>query len=404
MSNVKRKHPFWMKAAICCAGYGVMSDGIVIPLLNALLSEYPDTGLFLQNFIISGNTLIALPSCFLTGLLLKRVTKKRLLTFGTALFLVAGLGCAFAPNMLWLGILRGLDSAADGILTVVTSAMIVELFDTEAEQAKLFGWYNAMSCVFSAVITVFAGYAAYVSWRVGFLINGISVISLLLVIFFIPETRITDQPDSREESSIQDWERDLVFRPWDYLFTSLCLLLMYCIQALFMYMCDVYIDEKGFGGSVVTGYLSSGMMIASFVSSLLAAPVLERYHNKSYYVMTIALVCAGTWLFYYFCENVTALFIVTILSCLVQNWMMIYWSLYVSRTVPKKQRGICISIYTALTYLGASLSPYLLNLWEGLFHDGTVTGSCLYGGYLFLIIGGLYFLRGLRSRRHPECL
>lgn len=167
-----------LKIAICCAGYGIISDAIIVPLVTSLFGEngeFPQTGLFIQNYIISGNSIGAIFAIGLSGWLMKYVSKRKLLIAGTTLFFVASVSCAFINNVMMLAILRTLSTASAGILSVVTTALIIEMWRTEKEQGQMFGWYNATSAIFGTIITIASGYAVLRSWRLSFLINAISI-------------------------------------------------------------------------------------------------------------------------------------------------------------------------------------------------------------------------------------
>jgi MFS family permease len=398
-----RYRRFWTKAAICTAGYGMMSDSVFAPLINAIFRQFPSTGQFLQNYIISGAAIVSVATGLLAGVFMKRVSKRRLLIWGTCLFFVGGVGCAIAPDMIWLAVFRSLDAASDGILTVTAAAMIVELWHTEREQSRMYGWYNAATCLFGAVVSVGAGYAATVSWRLGFAINAISILSVILCILFVPETGITDG-ESEAEAPLEDWEKNLRWRPGAFLLTMLAFAVINILTLVIVVLMDVYVSEQGIGNSVQTGYLSSLWTLFGLVGSMTATEVMLRFRNRKLYA---ALFCAASSLVlltYSLAHSFALAAAATAVKAVMDGWFFIYYNLYTARTVPRRQRGVCLAIFMTLQYADSAAAPYVPALVGKLTGSGTVAASCLFAAAVTGAMAVIYLGVGIVNRKKLEII
>jgi MFS transporter, DHA1 family, multidrug resistance protein len=124
------------------------------------------------------------------GPLSDRFGRKPPLYFGLAVYVLASLGCALAPNVDTLTALRFLQAASGCAGTVVARAMVRDLF-TGADAIR----------VFSRVLLVFgvgpilaplvgSGVLIWFGWREIFLLlTAIGVLSLALIVIRLPETR-----------------------------------------------------------------------------------------------------------------------------------------------------------------------------------------------------------------------
>ena len=394
---------FWTKAAICTAGYGMMSDSVFAPLVNAIFGQFPDTGLFLQNYIISGAAIVSVVTGLLAGVLMKRVSKRRLLIWGTCLFFVGGVGCAAAPDMVWLAVFRSLDAASDGILTVTAAAMIVELWHTEREQSQMYGWYNAATCLFGAIVSVGAGYAATRSWRLGFAINAVSILSVVLCILFVPETGITDGK-SEQDAPLEDWEKDLRWRPGAFLLTMLAFAVINILTLVIVVLMDVYVSQQGIGNSVQTGYLSSLWTLFGLVGSMTATTVMLRFRNRKLYAALFCAVSALVLLAYSLAHSFALAAAATAVKAVMDGWFFIYYNLYTARTVPRRQRGVCLAVFMTLQYADSAAAPYVPAMVGRLTGDGTVAAACLFAAAVIGVMAGLYLVIGIVNRKNPAAI
>jgi MFS transporter, DHA1 family, multidrug resistance protein len=124
------------------------------------------------------------------GPIADRFGRKPPLYFGLAVYIVASLGCAVAPNVDTLIWLRFLQAAGGCAGTIVARAMVRDLF-TGADAIRV---YSRVLLVFGVgpilAPIVGSGVLLWFGWReIFFLLTAIGVLSLVLIIVRLPETR-----------------------------------------------------------------------------------------------------------------------------------------------------------------------------------------------------------------------
>jgi len=115
--------------------------------------------------------------------------RKRVLFFGTGVFLVGSTLCGFAPSMLALILFRALQGLGAGAILPIASTIIGDIY-SPAERAKIQGWLSSV-WGFAGVVGPLLGafIVSQLHWSMIFWINvpvGVGAIAALAV--FFPET------------------------------------------------------------------------------------------------------------------------------------------------------------------------------------------------------------------------
>jgi DHA1 family bicyclomycin/chloramphenicol resistance-like MFS transporter len=126
--------------------------------------------------------------------LFDRFGRKPPLYFGLGLFILAGIGCSFAPNVETLIAFRFLQGVGSCAAMVIPRAIIRDLH-TGHEAARLMATTMLVFSV-SPILAPLAGstLTAFFSWRVIFwAIAAIGLAGLAVVVFLLPETHKPDE-------------------------------------------------------------------------------------------------------------------------------------------------------------------------------------------------------------------
>jgi EmrB/QacA subfamily drug resistance transporter len=120
--------------------------------------------------------------------------RRKLFVIGIAIFALASIGCAAAPNVLMLIIARAIQGIG-GALAVPESLALISVTFSGDERGKAIGTWSGFASLTGAAGPVIGGYLAQTaSWRWVFLIN----VPLALVVLAIAVLRV---PESREENA-----------------------------------------------------------------------------------------------------------------------------------------------------------------------------------------------------------
>ena len=172
-----------MKVALWTAGYGALSDSVIVPLLSAILEEFSDASETMRNLFVSGaSAVMAMIFAMLTGVLMRHFSKRKLLILGTTLFAIGGIGGAFAHSMEFLLLTRMFDGMSDGIIMTTAASLVAQLFPDEKERSSFFSYNTVFSALFGMATASIAGVLCVKSWRLGFLANGLAFVPVILAI------------------------------------------------------------------------------------------------------------------------------------------------------------------------------------------------------------------------------
>ena len=399
----------WTKLAICTAGYGMMSDNVIFPLLNAIYNDFPDSSTFMQNFIVSGAGVFSIAFGLLSGLLMKKLGKKRLLVIGTIIFTVGGILGYFSKSMEFLAFTRLVDAASDGILTAVTAVMIVDIWKDEKEQCSMISNYNLASCIFGIIMSISAGYLALVNWRYAFLVNAISIISVVLCIFFVPDDDPADS-ESRAAKSGAPTDGNALAGPEKGRTWILVLgLLAYCIVQSANYMpsflIDLLVAEKKLGNSVLSGYLTSILTAAGIISFLTSAKAYNHFKNPHVFIGVITAAITLELILYGESNNAFLIGLVHFMNGFFGSWLLVYFEMFIAKNAPEKSRSIWMSAATSMIYLDGLLAVYIPKIINAFAGDGTISRAATISGYGVGLIAAVYIVICIiESRRTPAAV
>lgn len=390
-NGLSDRHPLLMRIAICTAGYGMMSDNVVFPILNEIFKTYPNSSVVLKNFVVSGAGVFSIFFGILTGILMKYISKKRLLIMGTIIFAIGGVGGAFSTSMEFLAVTRAIDAASDGILTAVTASMIVDLWHDKSDQSRMFSWYNIFSNLFGVLLALSAGYLALINWHYAFLTNGFAVMSTVLCIFFVKDVGTDSDKDVVEAEDYFE-KSGLTWQPLLIIFG----LLIYAIGQTLGYvpgfLISIMVDEKNLGGTVFSGYLTSVLTFSGVGAYLIATPLFMKFKNHRFFALIIFAIEAADLFLYAGSTNQGAMLVAAALNGISGSWILVYFDMLVARFTPKKRRGFVMSIATSLIYLDGLLAPFVPYLVDSVFHQSTISAACVFSGTVVSILTAIYLI------------
>lgn len=233
------------------------------------------------------------------------VGRKPPLYFGIVVFALGSIGCGLAPSITWLIVFRFVQGLGAAAVMVIPRAVIRDLH-TGVDATRLMSLVMLVFSV-SPILAPLAGSGLIVpfGWRAVFAaVTVASVLSFLLVVFMLPETR---PPEERVEVSVRSVLNGFgeLFRDWRFL--GLTFIGGFGMASFFAFLASssfIYIGHFGLtptqyglafslnaigfiGASQFSGYLAARFGIARVVS--VAA--------TCFMVMTVALfavVVAGS--------------------------------------------------------------------------------------------------------------
>jgi DHA1 family bicyclomycin/chloramphenicol resistance-like MFS transporter len=255
------------------------------------------------------------------GPLLDRFGRKPPLYVGLIVFILASFGCAFAPNIYTLIVLRLIQGIGGCAARVGSTAMVMDFFHAK-ESAKIFSMLFLFIAVSPLLAPSIGGFMILmVSWRAVFFILGAVVTAILaLVYFWLPEGHKPDPTISLHPVPIIKEYIAILKNPR---FATYALAGAFAFAGLFSYVAGspiifmegFHLSTQAYSG--VFALLAGGFIGGSQLNVLL----LRKFSSEKLFraalilqVITGLVFMTGTWFGWYGLPAVLLLFFI-FLSC-----------------------------------------------------------------------------------------
>ncbi|MBS1618715.1 MAG: multidrug effflux MFS transporter [Bacteroidetes bacterium] len=234
----------------------------------------------------------------LYGPLLDRFGRKRPLYIGMVLYILASIGCATAPSIEMLLAMRFLQALSGCVASVAAMAMVLDFFPPERSSrifsslVLILGASPLLAPSVGGVIVDIAG------WRyVFYVLSAITVLMLLMVMFFLPEGHESDSTVSLRPRHILSGFRDILSEPR---FSIYALAGTFSFSGLFVYVAGspgIFLGEFHVSPhyySLIFAALSLGFIGSSQANHLLAT----RYSTETIFRTTLTVQVVASVLFF----------------------------------------------------------------------------------------------------------
>ena len=160
MAGVQTNRKWWTLGAVCVATFMLLLD---ITVVNTALPKIQQDlgGSFSDLQWIVDAYALSLAALVLTaGSLADRLGRRRVFVAGLAIFSVASLLCALAPDPTLLNVARGLQGVGGAVMFAVSLALVAQEFPSGPERGLAMGIYGASIGVSVAVGPLIGGVPA----------------------------------------------------------------------------------------------------------------------------------------------------------------------------------------------------------------------------------------------------
>jgi MFS transporter, DHA1 family, multidrug resistance protein len=232
--------------------------------------------------------------CFgqmLLGPLLDRYGRKRPLYGGLTIYILSSIGCAFAPTIEVLIMLRFFQAAGGCVGIVAPRAIIRDVFPVE-ENARIFSLLILILGVSPIIAPTTGGYiTAHFGWHSIFIIlSVITFLILLAVIFYLPESRQPDPTFSLKPKPILASFHKVITHPQFYTYsltgaTASAGLYAYLAGSPFVFMELYHVTGQHYGW--IFALIAAGLIASSQLNNML----LRKYTSSQIIRATLSLQC-----------------------------------------------------------------------------------------------------------------
>lgn len=237
---------WWTLGAVCVATFMLLLDITVVnTALPAIQRDLGGSFTDLQ-WVIDAYALSLAALVLTAGSLADRLGRRRVFAAGLAVFTVASLLCALAPDPTFLNLARGLQGVGGAIMFAVSLALVAQEFPSGRERGMAMGVYGATIGIAVAIGPLLGGVLTdALGWQSVFLLNvPIGAAAVVVTYWKLAE--------SRDPSATRiDWAGLVSFS------TALFLLVLALVRG----------NDEGWGSATIVGlFAAAAALLAAFVA------------------------------------------------------------------------------------------------------------------------------------------
>ena len=255
------------------------------------ISRYFNISEGMVQYTIAVNFLGFCIASLLYGALSDSYGRRPIMVIGNGLMLAGALGCVWSPSIEMLLLARFVQGIGASTSAVVVFAMLADCYQG-TEALKKIGIMNSALTIFMSVAPIAGSFLNQaIGWRGNYAVVAVlSLLSWLLLAFFLPETR-----EERSSFSMKQLARDYkhVFSSSVFVYASNVPSLL-CAAYMAFIACAAFLYTKTFGLSLNGYALHQGIIVGSFsIMSIFAGGFMERFGKKKSVLIGMGFFSCG---------------------------------------------------------------------------------------------------------------
>lgn len=288
--NMKPHSIFLVYALAALAALAPFAIDTYLPAFHIMGAELVATDLQIQQSL----TFYLLPYAAMTlwhGAISDAIGRITTIKWGLSIFVLASIGCAFAPNVEILWFFRALQGASGGAGNTVARAMVRDLFEGAAAQ-RVMATIQMLFGIAPAVAPIIGGLLLGFHWQAIFIFLAVYAwLSLWAAVTFLPETM---PPEKRMKLSAKNVLASYKTIFGDAEFAKICMAIGANFSGFFVYVLasPVFLGKHLHLTPQQYGYLFiptvTGMVLGSFLARRAAGLFIAKKVVK----------CAYVWMFF----------------------------------------------------------------------------------------------------------
>lgn len=246
-----------------------------LPAFHIMAAAFGTDELAIQQSL----TLYLLPYALMTlchGAISDAIGRITTIKWGLAIFMLASVGCAFAPNVQTLWLFRALQGMSGGAGNTVARAMVRDLF-SGAQAQRVMATVQLLFGIAPAIAPILGGILLGIHWQAIFIFLALyAAIALWMAVRYLPETMTADKRIAFSITGIvQTYGKMLKHKVFLGLIT--CLGLNFSAFFIYVLASPVFLVKHLHLNSQQFGYLFvptvTGMMLGSWISRYTAGKI-----------------------------------------------------------------------------------------------------------------------------------
>lgn len=333
------------------------------PILAVIALAFPGENV---NLLVALPPLCIIPASLIAAKLSYYISRKTILTIGQILFIIGGLGGAFAPSFEFLLVTRVFFGLGCGLVYPVVPTLISYFF-AGRERVGMMGGANAVGSIIAMVFSTLSGTLAVIGWHVPFFVNVFFIFVLIMQIIFLPKVPPEkDMEFSKKAAELAPEQKRIGVRAWMgilLMFVSMTIGMVYLLKMA------IFVQETGIGDSTMAGLASSSTTCTALVVSLVFVRIFK--HLKRYTVLLSMSAIAIAFTLLAFASSPTGVFAGAIVYGVYLGSIIPYLQTSISGLVHPYRRTHALSILSMAMFAGQAASSVYVSFVEGIVGTST---------------------------------
>ena len=329
----------------------IMSVITISPALPQMVIAFSDVtnAEFLVKLVLTLPALMIAIFAPITGRLIDRHGRLRILWLSLVLYAVSGTAGYFLNNLYHILISRALLGISVGMSMTIVITLIADYFDGK-ERQKFVGLQIAFMSMGGILFIGLGGILADLSWRYPFLIYLSSLLILPLTIMFLNEPAVIEKRNQVNQHARSPGIIWMLF---------INTMLMWIIFFLIPVQIPFHLKAIGVEKNALIGAAIAMSTAFSAVSSFSYSRIKGRFSFLSIFSMGYLLLAAG-----FVCISISNTYVLVViammLSGLGMGMMIPNTNMWVMKIAPPEIRGKEIGKLTTFWFFGQFLSPIII--------------------------------------------
>ncbi|KNZ40658.1 MFS transporter [Acetobacterium bakii] len=359
-----------------------MGVGTITPALNAIFVQFSDLPITTLLLVSTLPSLLVIPATIIAGSVAgNKVKYKTLAILGMTLFVIGGVAPYFATDFTVILLERAIFGIGLGIMSPLANSLVMGLYEGD-KVATMTGIVTLAMNIGGMVLQFMGGYFAAIGWNYSFLPHALGIVSLIMVIFFLPEpvkAPVTSETQllPKEKLPVKVWITVLVYG----LYTLTIYPMLVNMSTL--------IVQRGLGSTATAGIVLAFLTIGGMLAGTVFGKVFKMSNR---FVMALGFGIAAIGMaMVVFAPNIFVLTIGVFIEGFAMSTLIPASMMIIGMTAKPAQMAFSVSLFFAGMNLFGFLSTYWIGAIAGITGDA-VTAPIMVGMIVQAALCVLYLI------------
>ena len=380
--------------AVCAIAFLTLVSSATSPALAVIGDNFPEASPEAIASIATLDTLTSVPFTIVTGLLLGRFVKFRVMTvLGLIISFIGGILPYFAANIGEILVGRAILGIGHGLIVPITNTLTLSLFKGD-EVSKQFS-RNSMATNCGAILfQLLGGFLGDLNWRLPFVVYVAIVPVLIITIICLPEPKYSVQTGLQK---VKKFEIRKIFTGHVFFWAIVHALYMLWFYAYVTQTSGIIINN-GYGNSSVSALVLSAFTLIGVFGGYSFHKIQKRIGTRT---MTVGFfVNAASFIALSMCNNLASYTVFSLTFGFGYGLLQPAVNYFLGVGLDEDYRAACISVSAIISALGSFGSSYAVKYSKIILHTDWERIPFVVGSVFFLLLGILFIF--FKEKKHIE--